>query len=166
MNDVYEIGTKHALETLEKNGAKIKGDVIELQFQEIKPVALEIGFEGHYPIERKEIGKSLSTVTRAVNFEFAGNGFVLGGWANKTAKEYDDFVAELEMSIDGGTPEKILMPTKFATRKHEIGWKYKLAEGNHNVSVRLLNPDPGFKVDVGDLIVYSSHKVENAGQSN
>ena len=158
LNDVYEIGTKHALEILKRNGAKIKGDEIELPVQEIKPVKLEIGFEGHHPVERNGISKSLSTTNSAVNVEFEGIGFVITGKASVIAKEYGDTVAELEMSIDGGTPEKIHMPTKFATRKHEIAWKYQMNEGPHQVKITLLNPSPVFKVDVGDLIVYSSKK--------
>ena len=158
LNDVYEIGTKHALQTLQKNGGKVEGEDITIPGSEIKPVALEVGFEGHYPDERKDIGKSLSTINSIVNVEFEGNGFVITGWASVTAKEYDDTAAELEMIIDGGNPEKILMPTKFATRKHEIGWKYQLPEGKHKVTVRLLNADPGFKVDFGDILVYSSVK--------
>lgn len=158
LNDVYETGTKHAMEILERNGAKIKGDKIEIPFQEIIPVVLEVGFEGHFPVERNEIGTSLSTIKNEVKVEFTGNGFVLAGWAKKTAKEYNDIVAELEISIDGDAPEKILMPTNFETRKHEIAWKYQLTEGEHRVSIRLNNANPGFKVDVGDLIVYSSVK--------
>ena len=158
LNDVYEIGTKHALEILKKNGAKIKGDNIEIAYQKIKPVVLEVGFEGHFPVERNKVGTSLSTVNKEIKVEFTGNGFVLAGWAKKTAKEYNDVVAELEMSIDNGTPEKILMPTKFATRKHEVAWKYQLPEGKHTVSVKILNANPGFKVDLGDLLVYSFQK--------
>jgi len=166
LNDVYEIGTKHALKTLEKNGAKMNGDHIEIAFQEIEPVALEIGFEGHYPVERNEISKNLNVVNKELNIDFTGNGFVLTGSADRTAKEYEDTVAELEMSIDGNAPEKILMPTKFATRKHEIAWKYKLTDGPHKVKIKLLNPTPGFKVNAGDLIVYSSKKMDNTTKSN
>jgi len=158
LNDVYEIGTKHALEMLEKNGAKIEGDDIEIVFQEIQPVALEVGFEGHFPVERNEIAKDLNVVNKELIIDFTGNGFVLTGSAEKTAKEYEDNIAELEMSIDGGAPEKILMPTKFATRKHEIGWKYQMTDGPHNVKIVLTNPTSGFHIRVADILVYSSKK--------
>ncbi len=158
LNDVYEIGMKHALQTLQNNGGDVNGDNVVIPNSEINPVALEVGFEGHYPFERKNIGKSLNTKNQEVVLEFEGNGFVLTGSANKIAKEYEDTVAELEMSIDGGTADKILMPTKFATRKHEIGWKYQLPEGKHTVQLQLLNANPGFMVDVGDIIVYTSQK--------
>ena len=113
LNDVYKIGTKHAMEMLEKNGAKINGENIEIQFQEIKPVALEIGFEGHYPVSR-------------------------------------------------GTTERFTMPSNFSKRRREIAWKYQLSDGPHKVKISLLNAKPGFSVQSGDLIVYSSSKVEKA----
>ena len=161
LNDVYEIGTKHALQIITENGGKIDGENITLPVQTIVPVKLEQGFEGHFPKERKKIGTTLSPDKKEIEVEFTGNGFVIQGRANKTAKENEDSVAELEMTIDNGNPEKILMPTNFAKRKHELGWKYQLTDEKHSVKVRLLNPDSKFKVDVGDLIVYSFDKSEN-----
>ncbi len=158
LNDVYEMGMKHALQVLEKNGAKVNDEKIEIPVQQIKPVALEIAFEGHYPVERNAVDKSLNTQNQKIQIEFTGNGFVLQGWARKTAKEYEESVAEITMSVDSGEPEKILMPTTFATRKHELGWKYQLPEGEHTVEIQLLNASPAFRVDVGDVIVYSSNK--------
>ncbi len=158
LNDVYETGTKHALQILERNGAKIKGDKIKIAFQEIKPVALEVGFEGHFPKERNDVEGVLSLEKKELSVEFSGNGFVLTGWARKTEKESPDAVAELEMTVDGGPAEKILMPTNFSKRKHEIGWKYQLPEGDHKVMLKLLNPDSGFSVEAGDLLVYTSQK--------
>lgn len=153
LNDVYETGTKHALEILEKNGAKIKGEIIKIAFQKIKPVVWEVGFEGHYPVERNATGKTLNAENQQIQLEFSGNGFVLQGWAKS---EIGDAVIELEMSIDGGIPEKFKMPTSFAKRRHELAWKYQLEVGAHEITIRMLNPKTGLKVDVGDLIVYNS----------
>lgn len=156
LNDVYEIGVRHALQLIEENGGKIIDEKVTLPYQEIVPVKLEQGFEGHFPKERFDLQVSLSPGSETVKTEFEGNGFVLTGRANKTAKENPDVVAELEMIVDGGAAEKITMPTNFAKRKHEIGWKYRLPEGKHTVELKLLNPAPGFRVDVGDLLVYTS----------
>src|SRR5690606_27207263 len=86
LNDVYETGAKHALETLEKNGAKIDGENIEIQYQEIKPVALEIAFEGHYPVSREATNKILDEKSSEMEFDFTGIGFVLGGYVKKLDK--------------------------------------------------------------------------------
>jgi hypothetical protein len=157
LNDVYEIGTKHALEMLEKNGAKIDGENIEIQFQEIKPVVLEVGFEGHYPVSRDATNKILDEKTSEMEFNFTGIGFALGGNVKKLDKNNpEDAVLQLEMTIDGGTAEQFTMPSNFSKRRHEIAWKYKLNDGPHKVKIRLLNPTKGFQLEAGDLIVYGS----------
>ena len=56
LNDVYDIGFKHALQVIEKNGGKIDANAVTIKLQQPKPVRFEQSFEGHYPIE-----KSLST---------------------------------------------------------------------------------------------------------
>jgi len=156
LNDVYEIGIKHALQMIKENGGKVDGENITLPVQEIKPVQMEQGFVGHFPVERRGVRISLTPNNKEVALDFIGNGFVLTGRANKTEKENPDVTAELLMIIDNGEAEKILMPTAFAKRRHDVAWKYQLPEGNHSIKLQLLNANPGFKVDLGDLVVYSS----------
>lgn len=159
LNDVYEIGTKHALEVLEKNNAKIDGENIEIEFQDIEPVKLEVGFEGHFPAERIKVGGRIAIENPELELEFTGIGFALGGWA-KTANENADI--QLEMSVDGEVAEKFVMPTAFETRKHELAWKYQLTEGKHTIKIKMLDPKDGLWIDVGDLLVYSSAKKETS----
>jgi ADP-ribosylglycohydrolase len=159
LNDVYEIGTRHALQMLERNGVKIDGDQIVLPAEEIKPVVLEVGFEGHYPVERVGIGKNINSQTPEIEFNFTGNGFALTGNANSSD---GDAVIEMEMSIDGNAAEKILMPTSFTKRKTDIAWNYQLSDGPHKVKIVLNNPTQGLRVRVEDVLVYSSEKIENA----
>jgi hypothetical protein len=161
LNDVYEMGTKHALQVLAKNGVNTEGKQIEIPVQEIKPVELEISFEGHFPVSREGLNKKLDKSNKEIEFDFAGNGFVLNGGVNKLNKESAvNADLQLEMVIDGGTPEQFTMSSDFSKRRHEIAWKYQLTDGLHKVKIRLLNPIPGFQVNVGDLIVYSSKKPE------
>ena len=161
LNDVYAMGTKHALLVLAKNGVNTDGDKIELPVQQIKPVVLEVAFEGHYPIERRNIGQILDKKTKELTLEFAGNGFVLTGEVVKEIKDAADSEMLLEMEIDGGQAEKFSMSSNFSKRRHEVAWKYQLAEGPHKVKIKLLNPTPGFSLKAGDLIVYSPVKPEN-----
>ncbi len=164
LNDVYEIGTKHALAVLQRNGAKVDGENIKIQFDEIKPVQLEIGFEGHYPIEKRGIHKYLSYNNRELKLNFKGNGFALTGSASSST--IGDEVIELGMTIDGGEIEKLTMPTLSRIRKHEVAWKYQLAEGEHEIVITLTNPKQGFQVNVVDLIVYSSVKIDNTWKTD
>ncbi len=161
LNDVYETGTKHALQVLAKNGVDTGGDTLEISAPEIKPVALEVGFEDHFPVERNGIGKNLSSENPSVEVEFTGNGFVVTGSAQKTKTEAPDAEMQLEMTIDGGVAESFVMPTAFAKRRHEVAWKYQLPEGKHVVKITLKNPAPGYRVGVNDILVYSSQKIKN-----
>lgn len=158
LNDVYEIGTKHALESIQQNGGKITGENIEIAFQEIKTVPLEIGFEGHHPVKRERVGTALTNESPELKFTFNGNGFVVTGGAQSSI---GDAEIELEMVIDDGTPEPFVMPTDFKTRRHEIAWKYQLSEDEHEITLRMINAKPGLSVQVNDLLVYSSSKIEN-----
>jgi hypothetical protein len=160
LNDVYETGTKHALQMISENGGKVEGENITLPVQTIQPVKLEIGFENHYPVERSGIGKNLTSQNPSLETEFKGNGFVLTGSAQKQ-DELSDMNLQLEMSIDGGEAELFVMPTNFAKRRHEVAWKYQLPEGKHSVKITFINPSDGYRINVNDLLVYSSQKTEN-----
>ena len=167
LNDVYVIGNKHAIEILKKNGAVIKGDEIEIPYQKIVPVKLEVGFKDHYPVESRSIGHKLNKESPEQEFEFIGNGFALGGQAVKlNGQATAEYTFELELYIDGKRIEKFTMPTAFATRRHEIAWKYQLSEGKHKVKVKVLNPKDGYQVNTGNLIIYSSVKNEKTWKSN
>ena len=73
----------------------------------------------------------------------------------------ENFSPELQMEIDGKNPETFTMPTEFRKRRQEIAWKYQLPEGKHTVKILLLGPGPGYRINPGDLIVYSSKKPQN-----
>jgi len=161
LNNVYEIGTKHALQIITQNGGKVDGETISIPVQKVQPVKLEVGFEGHYPKERTQIGKQLDGENAEIVVEFNGNGFVLTGSTQKE-EALEDGVLQLEMCIDGGEPEAFTMPTNFSKRRHEVAWKYQLPESEHKVEIKLLNPVSGYEINLGDLVVYSSTKQLNA----
>ena len=155
LNDVYETGTKHALEMLEKKGANIDNENIEIQVEKIKPVKLEVGFKNHVPAERTDFTENLTFEIPEINFEFEGKGFVLTGWAKSENEPTEIF---LELYIDDNPPETFKMPTSEQARRHDVAWKYNLVEGKHQVKISIRNPQIGARVDVGDLIVYRSEK--------
>jgi len=162
LNDVYKMGYDHAMQILEKNSATIDGENITIPVSEIVPVAMEKGFEGHFPKARTGVHKKLNNENTEIRITFEGNGFVLTGGVNKTINTADNVVMELEMVIDGGEPEKFTMSPEFSKRRHEITWKYQLKNQSHEVIVRILNPIAGYEVNANDLIVYSPEKAEKA----
>ncbi len=93
LDDVYDIGFKHALQIVEKNGGKISGENVTIKTQVPVAVRYERSFEGLYPVDKKEV--KWSDDKTEVSFEFTGTGFALKGetasWGNPT-----DFVFHTE----------------------------------------------------------------------
>ncbi|MFA5420268.1 MAG: ADP-ribosylglycohydrolase family protein, partial [Bacteroidales bacterium] len=155
LNDVYEIGTKHAMQIILKNGGKIDGENITLPSQHIHPVPLEVNFKGHFPVERRVIKATLSVQNPALTIEFSGNGFVLTGGTKKDNSS-ENIDMQMQMAIDGGTPEPFILPTDYIKRNQDVIWKYQLPKGKHKVEITFKNPKEGYQVNVTDLVVYSS----------
>lgn len=156
LNDTYDMSFRHALEVIERNGGRVDGDSVEIEVQEPESVRLEVGFEGHYPTERRRLERRLSG---EFSFEFQGVGFSLTGAARKGSGE-EEFEFEVEMYIDGKLAETSKLPTRYIRRKTPLFWKYQLPPGKHEVRLKLLNGAGEAEIDLGDLIVYSDKPVE------
>ena len=62
---------------------------------------------------------------------FEGTGIVFKG--NVQARD-NEYVARVEMYIDGGISETANLPASYITRRHELFWKYQLPEKLHTVT--------------------------------
>ncbi len=152
LNKVYDIGFKHALENIRRNGGKVEGDKITILVQAPKTVRLEQSFTGIYPIGKTDLNQDVST--KELIFDFTGTGFVLRGEAGKKKEDAKDYTFNVELSIDGKKVETASMPTNFTSRRLELFWKYQLPNGKHSVSVKVLNPDSDYVLSSSDYIVY------------
>ncbi len=151
LNDTYDMSFRQALKVIDMNGGTVDDNSVTIKVQKPKPVALEIGFEGHYPIERKSLN------TRFINeafFEFVGIGFAVTGRTVKTGEK--DHVFNVEMYIDGKLVETSELPTKFTIRKPTPFWRYQLPEGKHTVRLVILNQTNTAEIQLDDLVVYAS----------
>jgi len=177
LNDVYSIGTRHAIENLKRNGAEITDDMITIPFEEIEAVRLEVGFEGHFPKDRILIRRGnrvmipelaiLDENNKDIDFDFEGIGFVLNGAAEKESPAIEeDHIFKIEMYIDGKLAEKIDMPTDYRIRKMEVAWKYQLPEGKHQIKIKVLNAEKGYRIRIDDLVIYGSEEVKKAWKTN
>jgi len=157
LNDVYEIGFKHALENIDKQGGKIEGDQVTLPLQPIAAVKFEKSFEGHYPVNK--IPVTWSEAKDEISFEFEGTGFVMKGdaspWANTS-----DYVFQTELYLDDQLIEKPQLPVSFTTRRHEFCWKYQIPKGKHTVKLKILNPSNDHYIRSGEAIIYSDQLVD------
>jgi ADP-ribosylglycohydrolase len=156
LNNVYELGYKHALKNIEKDGGTIKDNNVIIQFQQPVAVPFEKSFPGMYPKEKKDVNWSLAK--DEINFEYEGTGFVIKG---ETARWNDssDHVIHAELYVDGTRTETFFLPVSFTTRRHEICWKYDMPEGKHFVRVKFLNPSPDHTVLNTEAIIYSAKKL-------
>ncbi len=155
LNDVYQMGYRHAVQVITKNGGKLNGNNISIETETPQAVRLEQSFEGYRPVEKRSINKNLED---EITFDFNGIGFVLKGEANSTkVKGYKgDFYFTVELYVDGVKTETAKLPVWYTTRKLELFWKYKLPKGNHTIKVKLLNPSPDFELRMTDAIIYDN----------
>jgi hypothetical protein len=153
LNKVYATGFEQALEMVRRKGGSVKGETVRLPVEAIRPVALEVSFEGCYPVERKRVGLRLET---AAELAFAGTGYVLtGGPSEMDPTGKDGRVHRVEVRLDDGAPVVVAMPVDERVRRLEVAWAYRLPKGAHILKLRLLDPRPGDAIQLDDLITYS-----------
>jgi len=158
LNDVYELSYKHSLAMIERNGGSVSDDGVEIKEQEVKPVRLEIAFEGHFPVEQKKLGSkgSKGESNNWVAFDFEGIGFAVNGDIDGYAKGADNsYSLEAEMYVDGELITTSKLPNNYTTRKNTLFWKYQLPKGKHNVKIVVLNATDEVSLNFRDAIIYS-----------
>ena len=155
LNDVYDIGMRHAMEMIQLQGGMESGENMVIKYQAPVPAQLEVGFEGVYPTKRQGINRSLTPGNPEYTMEMEGCGFVFRGQADKEGA-MPDATLEIEVYIDGQLAEQVKMPTNWRERRHDVAWRYDLPEGRHNLRLLAKNLNNGYAVRVQDVILYSS----------
>jgi hypothetical protein len=153
LNKVYETSFKHALQNIERNGGKIKGEQVTITVQNPKAVKMERSFGSLYPVQKKSWRNRIHS-NEEFAFDFDGAGFVITGSAFKKDDKDPDQTLELELIVDGKKAETIKLPAQFTTRRYDLCWKYDLQPGNHKVAIRLLNASEKYGLQTHDYIVY------------
>lgn len=153
LNDTYDMSLRQALEVIKRNGGKVDGDKVHIKVQKPKPVRLEVGFSGHYPVENKTLN---TTFTDEASFEFEGVGFAVSGAATGTGRgrQRTDYTFDVEMYIDDVLTVTTKLPTNNIKRKFIPFWKYKLPQGKHTVRLKVLNPTDQARIRLTNAIIY------------
>ena len=158
LNRVYEMSYHQALDMIQKYDGLITRDTVAIKVQKPRPVRLEVGFEGHHPIERRALNLKL---TNEASFTFDGIGFAVNGAAeaidNGSRKAEHTF--EVEVSIDGELVQTTKLPTNNIIRKYIPFWKYQLLKGTHTVQLKVLNPTNKACIHLSHAIIYDNHSV-------
>ena len=145
----------HAMEMIERNGGSVQGDEVTIRIQEPAPVPLEAGFEGHYPVERRDLNLRFTTEE---SFQFEGIGFTVTGGVS--AQDDIDYTLQVAMSIDGEQQEVTELPTGHLRRKNTPFWKFRLPPGAHQVVFKILNPSDDVELHLNDVIIYENEPAE------
>jgi ADP-ribosylglycohydrolase len=152
--EAYELSFKHALELIRRNGGTVGGESVAIKVQSPKTVPLEVGFEGHYPMERRTLDVHLNETATETGFSFDGVGFAANGGVIKFSEESPDVSLDAEMMIDGGPAVRSVLPSADRTRKPTPFWRYRLPPGPHAVRIKLLNPSPTAELYISDVVFY------------
>jgi hypothetical protein len=158
LNKVYDIGFKHAIENIKRNGGRVNGTNISVLSQQPKAVRFEKSFPGLFPVHKEELAIKNDN---EISFEFEGTGFMLNGMPRAKNMKSPDYVFQTEVWLDGQKIESPALPTDFTTRRLEISWKYPLPKGKHTVQVKILNPDNRYEFRGLEYIVFSDKPAQD-----
>jgi len=153
LNDTYDMSYRQALALIKKNGGAVDDEYATIKVQKPKPVRLEVGFAGHYPLERKKLNINL---TDEASFEFEGIGFATSGGVRPSQKGAAvDHTFEVEVYIDGTLTGTTKLPADYRKRKFIPFWKYQLPMGKHTVRLKVLNPTDEASIQIPDAVIYT-----------
>jgi len=154
---VYDIGFKHAMQNIQRNGGKVNGDYISIKVQQPVTVKFEKSFERIYPVAK--IPVTWSANRNEMSFDFEGTGFVIKG---ETARwgSGSSYVFNTELYVDDKLVESPNLPASYTTRRYELCWKYDLPKGKHTVRLKILNPSKDEEFNSSEAIIYSDQLID------
>lgn len=154
LNQVYELSYKHALQMVEQQGGVVTNDAVTITVQKPQTLPLEQSYEGLYPASELLVRKD--HLEEPIVIDFTGNGVVvLGNVKSVCGVSQSNYVALLDIYIDGTKTEQIKMPFDYILRKYDIYHKYLLPQGNHKLEIIWVNPDPDFRIYHKSYITYA-----------
>lgn len=152
LNNIYKLSLKHAIEMIQRNGGEIKGDKIVISCQVPIPMKFEKSFEGIAPTKKEYLTKSLKSESFSYNFE--GSGILISAHYLGDRQSTSEYVAYVEILIDGNLVETVNFPANFMVRKLDLYWNYDLMKGKHRLELKLLNPVHDRTIILDYIIIY------------
>jgi len=169
LNDVYDMSYRHALKVIEKYGGTVGEETVEIKVQSPETLALEVAFPNVYPSKvtqatppanRRGKREMLMTLDSdaPVSIEFSGIGLVVRGGLGRDMDE--EYVGELEVSIDGKVDRVVKLPADYRKRTAELYWNVEIPDGDHTASLKWLNPVEGGTIGIPGYVEFSNQKSE------
>lgn len=154
LNQVYALTYKHSLQLIQQNGGEVDGDTIKIKIQKPETVRLEESFVGLYPSEERYLRQHYTDEN--IKIDFTGNGVVVLGNVNSICSvPQSDYVALLDVYIDGEKVEQVKMPYDYIVRKYDIFHKYLLKQKDHHVEIKWVNKNPDFSIFMKSIVIYA-----------
>lgn len=170
LNDVYEMGFNQALQVIEKFGGKVDEESVTIAYEAPVAVPLEVAFPNTFPhrVTQPEIPEDIFEARRTMlhtivdsepyTLNFSGNGLVVKGGIGGELPE--DYVGELEVSIDGEVERVVNLPVDYRTRTAELYWNIDIPMGDHKASLKWLNPMEGGGIGIRGYIEFTDSRKE------
>lgn len=160
LRQIYDLSYKHALQQIETGGGKIADDLITINVQSPEMLRFEESFPGMFPV--KELLVRTDHLSESIKIDFNGTGIVvLGNVKSRCIDESRNFIALLDVFIDGELVEQVKMPFDYITRKYDIFHKYMLPSGNHKLEIKWVNQHPDFRIYFKSYVVYDDKPSES-----
>lgn len=159
LNDTYQMSFDQALQVIGRNGGKVRKDEVVIRCQKPQPVRFEESFPGLWPKPLLNVGKEIRDVEK---IEFDGKGIVVRYTYFRSLEEAwspdrdNEYVAEIEVYVDGNLMETVYLPVEDRARKLELYYNYDLDEGPHVMTFNWLNPEPDKHIDILGCVVYGT----------
>ena len=149
LNKVYELGMKHALQVIAKNGGKVTAKSVKIKAQPIKTVRLEQSFEGMEFV--RKIGLGNKGIDKVGAIKFNGCGIVIRGHLRTKDPNY---VGEVEITIDGKKMPIVKLPGNNHARSNDLYWNFDLEDGDHVLTMKRLNPEDNVESNVYSYLTF------------
>jgi len=150
LDEASALSLKHALENVRRNGGRVGDTEVGIAVQRPRPVRTEIGFEGHFPAERRAIDRMIKD---QMEFAFDGIGFAVNAEAVLAGEGASALL--VEMAIDERPIRIVNCPADILLRNPTPFWKYQLAPGHHKVRLKILNPGARSGLRIQDIVIYA-----------
>lgn len=159
LRDIYGLSFKHALQVIEKNGGTVSDQNIVINVQKPETLRLEQSFEGLYPAS--ELLIRVDHLEKPIEVKFTGNGVVvLGNVKSVCGVSKSDYVALLDVYVDGIKTEQLKMPYDYIVRKYDIYHNYNLKQGDHTIEIKWVNQNADFRMYLKSVVTYSDSPVK------
>lgn len=154
LNHTYELSLKHALEAVQRNGGKIRGEKVTISCQVPAPVRYEKSFEGIIPVKKERIGLPLTE--KGFEYSFEGTGVLISAEFPGKRQSAGEYIAFVEVFVDGKPAEVVKFPADFMVRKLDLYWNFDLPSGDHIIELKLQNPDKEHLVNLNYVVIYDN----------